>query len=166
MANAKINSINTTISDADYDAINMHLQAVKNILFKYTKTVTPEEKKGMHKAGIKDITKAGKALELAGALAAGFNAETIMIAGGMNNDITLHKQMRSIRLGLVNQIVSACLQTEFLTANEAKTAALAIYKYISTGAQIGLDGFSSAAEVLKNTLTTNASGRPKELKEP
>lgn len=161
MANPNVNRINTTISAADQTTLNTAFTQIITVLSTYTQALTPEERSSLFSLAEENLVFAQEALTQGQLLNASLPVAMQTIVTNMGTDMTLYGQLNAINIGNLAQIVMRINDTQRLSAHEAYSAALALYKYIEAGAALGLQGFAAAYDVLKSRFAAQgSSGAP------
>jgi len=149
MANPNENRIDTTITAIDLGNINMGFAQVNTGLDPYAQTLTDDERSSLSSIAEENETFSDDALEQGQLLVAQFPPMLQTVVNNMVNDTTLHGQLNTIEDTQLLPLVQKVKDTKRLAAHERYTAAIAIYKYIETGAALGLPGFQAAYDILK-----------------
>ena len=149
MANPNLNRIDTVITPSDLKKITDGILQSLTTLDNYTKTLVEDERKSLFSLESANLVFAQDALAQAQLLMAGFPLPLQMVVTNMATDFTLRDQLDGLYTQAVAQLSQRIEDTRRLANHEAYTAALAIYKYIETGAALGLEGYEAAYEILK-----------------
>lgn len=159
MANPNVNRINTTISPADVTTINTSMGTVNSTLDPYTQQLTEDERDSLFSLAEENEAFADDALAQGQLLMAQMPPAMQTIINNMDTDSKLYDQLDKIEDELVKPLAQRISDTRRLTAHEQYTGALAVYKYIEAGAQLGLPGFQAAYDILKVRFA-GQGGRP------
>jgi hypothetical protein len=159
MANATINRIDTTISAPDQVSIDAGFTQINTAVNNFAKSLTPQERDSLFSAAEENLVFITEANQQAQLLIAQFGPEVQLIATRLTKDLTLGNQVNAIQIGALAQLQLKITDTKRLAFHEAYVGALAIYKFIEAGAEIGLPGFQAAYDVLKVRFA-NQGGAP------
>ena len=158
MANATVNRIDSTISAADQTTIDGGFAQVNTGLDPYAKTLTPDERDSLFSAAEENLVFINEAIVQGNILKTQFGAEMQLVLSRTDKDHTMGNQLNTIQIGALAQINQKVEDTRRLAYHEAYTGALALYKFIEAGAQIGLPGFQAAFDVLKVRFAAQGGG--------
>jgi len=159
MANPSVNRINTSITPADTTAINNALNTALTTLATYTQALTEDERTSLFSLSEENLVFAQEALAQGQLLNAGFPAPIQSIVTNMSTDLNLFGQLNGLDEGNIAQLALRVKDTKRLTAHEAYSGALAVYKFIEAGASLGMQGYQAAFDALKVRFA-NQGGSP------
>jgi hypothetical protein len=162
MANPNVNRINTIIAAGDLTIIDNTFSTLGATINPYTQALTDDERTKLFSVVEENESFADDALQQAQTLIAQFPPALQNVVSNLQNDTTLGDQFEKIMKTQVLPLWQRIMDSQRLTAHERYSQALAIYKYIETGAGLGMPGFQAAYDVLRVRFAKQRGGRPKD----
>ena len=159
MANPNSNRIDTVISPADLTTINTAGDTLRLTFDPYMRDLTPQERESMFSLAEENEAFADAAVEQGQLLIAQMPLAMQGIISNTARDQQLFDQLDTLEDTLLAPIQQRVKDTKRLAAHEQYTGALAIYRFIEAGADLGLPGFQAAYDILKVRFA-GQGGRP------
>ena len=159
MANPNSNRIDAVISPADLTTINTAGDTLRLTFDPYMRDLTPQERESMFSLAEENEAFADAAVEQGQLLIAQMPLAMQGIISNTARDQQLIDQLDTLEDTLLAPIQQRVKDTKRLAAHEQYTGALAIYRFIEAGADLGLPGFQAAYDILKVRFA-GQGGRP------
>ena len=150
MANITNNRINTHISAADETAINSGFAQIKAKLNNYSQALTEEERKRMRSVDVENNDFSNKALEQGLLLLDKLPASLQAQVNNFKTDTDFYKQLDTIEKTMLMPLLQQIKDTKRLVAHERMVSAEALYKIFAAMAELGVEGFQPAHDLLKS----------------
>lgn len=158
MANISLNRIDVEFDPVDKAKIEAAYDVINDVLDKYAKALTDTERKELSSIDVDNKVFCDDTLDQSSLVKADLNPEGQSMVTRLDKDLNFWDVVNKLYEGRHRQIGQRLEDTRRLVAHESFAGANGLYAIIETFAKMGIEGFQSPYDILKERYQKNGGG--------